>query len=77
MLNENMYKIVIIPENRKYSHEDMDLKAYPPKKSIIFHNSSVEHVTVIATDTTTGNAVEVMIRKDAIPDWIMMEKQPK
>ncbi|MEI6672601.1 MAG: hypothetical protein WCL02_04605 [bacterium] len=76
MPSENMYKKVVIGENKNYSF-DKGINADPPKKNVIFHNSSVEHITVIATDTNNGNAVEVMIRKDEIPDWVLMENKEK
>lgn len=65
-----MYESVFVPENKEYSGEDGKINAEVPKSGVVFHNSSTEHTTVIAFDSKTGRSVEVMLRKDAIPDWV-------
>ena len=66
-----MYESVVVPENKEYKKGDVMSSG---KKKIIFNNSSIMHVTITAIDPATDTCVEVMVRKDALPDFIKKEK---
>jgi hypothetical protein len=57
----------IIPENKNYGDVCASTSV---TKSIIVKNISVQHIAVIAIDTQVGSSIEVIIRKDQIPEWL-------
>lgn len=65
-----MYERSLIEENKEYEKDGIGPE--PPSKGVIFHNSSEKHITMIAYDANTGSVVEVMIRKDAMPQWLVI-----
>lgn len=67
-----MYELVTLIENSGYGKE---IVTPSDKKKVIFSNSSQAHVSITAVDPATGNCVEVMVRKDALPDFITHPKE--
>lgn len=71
----NMYQSVVISENRDYKNaSDNDFNKCPVK-NVVIHNSSKEHITIVASDSIIGNSVSLMIRKKDIPYWVLEKKE--
>lgn len=68
-----MYKSVVLEENTAYGNNKSSRGLGPSNRSVTFHNSSVEHITVTAVDSETQVAVKVIIRKDEMPDWVLQK----
>jgi len=62
-----MYESVVVLENSGYGN---DIVTPHGKKKIVFNHSSKMHVTITAVDPATGHCVEVIIRKDKLPDFV-------
>lgn len=66
-----MYEKLFIVENKNYGDSaKTEITAVHPRKGVILHNSSTEHITITVFDTNIGSSVEVTIRKEEVPDWI-------
>jgi len=63
-----MYESVVVPENKEYGD---GVVTSTSKKKIIFNNASVAHLNITAVDPVTGACIEVMIRKDALPEFVL------
>lgn len=66
-----MYESVVIPENKEYGN---DVVTSTGKKKVIFNNASVAHLNITVIDPEKGLCIEVMIRKDALPEFVSKEK---
>ena len=66
-----MYESVVVPENKEYTDNVVTSSA---KKKIVFNNSSEMHVTITAVDPSTNECIEIMVRKDALPDFLSNPK---
>ncbi len=64
-----MYESVIVPYNCLYGREKSD-----DTRKVIFKNASREHITVTVVDPKTGVSAEAIIRKDALPDFVIDNK---
>jgi hypothetical protein len=62
-----MYESVVVIENKEYGD---GVVTSTDKKKIIFNNASVDHLNIAAIDPITGVCIEVMIRKDALPEFV-------
>lgn len=69
-----MYESVVIPENKEYGD---DVVTSTDKKKIIFNNASVAHLNITAVDPATGVCIEVMIRKDDLPEFVTNPKEER
>jgi len=67
-----MYESVVIPENKEYGN---NIVTSISKKKIIFNNASVAHLNITAVDPVTGVCIEVVIRKDALPEFVTNPKK--
>ncbi|OFW63130.1 MAG: hypothetical protein A2Y74_09395 [Actinobacteria bacterium RBG_13_63_9] len=67
-----MYESVIVPCNLEYGNGQTNCTIDPRK--VIFRNSSIEHITVTVVDPKTGVSAEAMIRKDALPAFVIDHK---
>lgn len=67
-----MYESVVVPENKGYGD---GIVTSTDKKKIIFNNASVCHLNISAIDPITGVCIEVMIRKDALPEFVTNPKE--
>lgn len=67
-----MYESVVVPENKEYGD---DIVTSTNKKKIIFNNASVAHLNITAVDPATGACIEVMIRKDALPGFVLNSEE--
>ncbi|NCD00656.1 hypothetical protein EOL94_01005 [bacterium] len=66
-----MYESIVVPENKEYGNE---IVTSTGRKKIIFNNASLDHLNIMAVDPNTGVCIEVVIRKDALPEFV---KNPK
>ena len=67
-----MYESVVVPENKEYGN---DIVTSTSKKKIIFNNASMAHLNITAVDPVTGTCIEVMVRKDALPEFVTNPKK--
>ena len=67
-----MYELVIIPENMEYGDKVVKMGG---NKKVAFRNTSVAHVTITAIDPVKGTCVEVVLRKDELPEFITNQKK--
>ena len=65
-----MYESVTVHEKKDYSRDRSADTTSPPSVLATFHNSSVIHTTIILTNAKTGTAVEIMLKKKEIPEWV-------
>ena len=72
-MNNNLIEAVVLAEDRNAT-DGPDLSAQL-SKSVIIRNTSKDYITIIAINTNLGDSVEVSIRKDQIPEWILKEKK--
>lgn len=67
-----MYESEVVPYNHEYGDRKADCNIYPQK--VIFRNSSLAHITVTVVDPKTGASAEAIIRKDALPAFVIDHK---
>ena len=63
-----MYERVVVPCDLEYGEKHT--KNHVDPRKAIFYNASVAHITITVVDPKTGVSAEVMIRKDALPDFV-------
>jgi hypothetical protein len=61
-----MNEAKVVNFNNTYGNNPFD----DHKRKVVFHHSSREHITITAVDPLLGIAVEVMIKKADLPEFV-------
>jgi hypothetical protein len=61
-----MYEKVVVPYNCLYGDEKSN-----DSRKVVFENASREHITITVIDPKIGVTAEAMIRKDALPKFVI------
>jgi len=67
-----MYELVIISENMGYGDKVVTKGG---NKKVTFKNTSVAHITITAIDPAKGTCIEVVLRKDDLPEFVTNQKK--